>query len=156
MVFSLFQRDKKVDLSPYIRRICDLTAPSWHCMEEGRTDKRYDRVIPVFVCPWRDEQPDLQQSLFLLTRDISDRGIGLLHTEPMAAKLPIVIGFWIAEQEQSEPWLFRAKVQISRPIGAGYWIIGTELDEYLNSNHRAVVNQIGECAARLLPTAVDG
>lgn len=150
-MFSFTKSKKSVDLSPFIRRICDLTTPNMTSSPElVRTENRYNRAIPSLVMPWVGGLPLVDQCLFGLTKDISDRGIGLILTEPFDFD-ELLLGFWLDSDEMSEPWFFVASARRCSPIGGGFWSLGVELSELATPLLSSHLSSLTPHAAKLLP-----
>ena len=54
--------------------------------------------------------------------------------------------------DMQEPWYFRSSVQTSVRIGGGYWLVGVLLEEFMNKNHRAMLEPLDICADFLRPS----
>jgi hypothetical protein len=150
-MFSFTRRKRILELQPYMRRLCDLTAPNVRANEEERVENRYNRTIPTLLCPWTAAGPVLEQCEVVLTRDLSDRGIGLVTSAPLDDPR-IVVAFWLS-REQMEPWFFLGEVQHSQPLGSGLWSLGVRLTEYANDEYREQLRELQTRAASLLPPA---
>ena len=151
-MFSLFEKKSVVDLTPFIRRLCDLTTPNRPVPDCQRYDLRSNRTLPVLLCPWRKNRPQNEEIEFAITKDISDRGIGLIRRDSLA-KGEYVIAFWLNE-EMPEPWFFRVTVLLNQNIGGGFWLVGSQLEELLNEQHKRALESLHEAAASLLPPSV--
>lgn len=77
-MFSFTRRKKLVDASPYMRRIIDLTSPNRPVANDERSEARYNRTIPVVMCP-SDASDDLSRLVMGVTTDLSDSGLGVLY-----------------------------------------------------------------------------
>lgn len=149
-MFSFAQRKKVVDLCPRIRRLCDLTAPNRTTpFLQGRTENRYNRTIPTLLGPWQDNQATADECAVGLTCDISDRGVGLVFSQPFRAD-SVVVGYWVSSDVMAEPWFFLGNICHNDPIGGGFWKVGIELCEFANANHADSLAALKPLAARLL------
>lgn len=149
-MFSFASRKKTVDLSPYVRRICDLTTPNMTSSPElVRVENRYNRAIPTLIVPCVGGQPLLDNYVIGITKDIADHGIGLILTEPFNAE-QVLLGFWIDRQKMSEPWFFYATARRCAAVGGGYWTLGVELDEFANLNLGRSAESLVSLAEELL------
>lgn len=147
-MFSFTKRKKVVDLQPYIRRLCNLTAPNLSSgLVEGleRTENRYNRTIPTLLVPWKDERPMASEYVVGLTCDVADNGIGLVFNQPYRDER-VVVGYWVSSEMMPEPWFFVGNIQRNQAIGGGFWKLGIELTDFANTNH-------GESLAVLKPLA---
>ncbi len=150
-MFSLAKSKKMVDIQPYIRRLCDLSAPNLYTAVEleGRCENRYDRAIPTLLGPWQDDHPLEDACVFGLTNNIADRGIGLILNQPFRAS-EVVIGYWLPSREvMCEPRFFLGTLQHNQPIGGGFWTVGVELTEYANPNQIESIEVLKPLAAKL-------
>ena len=150
-MLTSFLRKKTVDLTPYIRRLCDVTTPNLSVADNNRSEDRFNRSLPVIICPWVDDAPVIEQLTVAITRDLSDQGVGLIRNEPLTAE-EVVVGFWLEGDNMDEPWYFRASVQSSQRIGGGYWLVGVLLEEFMNKNHRPRLEPLDICADFLRPS----
>ena len=130
-MFSFTKRKKTVDVQPYIRRLCDLTTPNLTAKIEGRSENRYNRSIPTLLGPWQDDCPSGDECIICLTSDMSDRGVSLILSQPFRADA-VVVGYWVASDEISEPWFFLGNIRRNQAIGGGFWKLGIELAEFAN------------------------
>ena len=71
-MLTSFLRKKTVDLKPYIRRLCDVTTPNLPVLDNSREEDRFNRSLPVIICPWADDKPVIDQLTVAITRP-SDR-----------------------------------------------------------------------------------
>jgi len=152
-MFSFATRKKVVDMQPFLRRICDLTAPN-NAAANGlpRTENRYNRTIPALLCPWANHRPQTEHGIIVMTRDLSDRGVGVILTHPLDMSEG-VIGFYLASDVMQEPWFFRSLVTRCEAMGGGFWLLGLELVEYMNENWRDELDPLFQRAQKLLPPA---
>ena len=150
-MFSFSKRKKAVDLSPFIRRICDLTTPNMTSSPElVRAENRYNRAIPTLVVPYSGGRLMTDRYIMGITKDIADRGIGLILNQPFDAS-EVMLGFWMDDDEMTEPWFFNATSRRCAPIGGGFWTLGVELDEFANTHLGSKLQALEALAAELLP-----
>ena len=149
-MLSIFSRKQRVECYPFVRKICDLTAPNMPSVEEGRCERRYNRSLPVILCPWKDEELFTDKCVMAITKDISDQGLSLILTHPLGAD-QMIIAFWLRAAELEEPWCFRVRQRSEWPLGGGFWQIGFELREYMNREWREKLKALRPVAAGLLP-----
>jgi hypothetical protein len=86
----------------------------------------------------------------VLTRDISDRGVGLIANHPLPAR-EVVLAYWLATDDAHEPWFFRGTIQRENAIGGGFWSVGIELVEFMNENRRRDIEPLMPLAHKLIP-----
>ena len=149
-MYSFTQHKKMVDLQPYIRRISDLTTPNLASSSSGRSEDRLNRTIPTLLTPWENGRPSVDEVSICLTTDVADRGIGLVLSQPFRADR-VLLGYWVSEEDMSEPWFFRADVRRNQPMGGRYWILGVELTEVAQIEQKDVLAALKVAAADLLP-----
>lgn len=152
-MFSFASRKKVTDLHPYVRRLCDLTAPNLATLlgEGGeRTENRYNRTIPTLLAPWLHERATREKCMVGLTSDVADRGIGLVLSQPIRAD-SVVVGYWISREVMPRPWFFLGNLRRNQPIGGGFWKVGIELTEFANADHAENLAVLEPVAAKLLP-----
>ena len=150
-MFSFTKNRKTVDMAAYLRRICDITTPNHLGMgDEGRSENRYNRTMPVLICPWRDEQAVVEKTLYGLTSDISDRGISLTLAHPHPAD-DLLLGLWASKEQSAEPWFFLGSVCSATAMGGGFWTIGVALSEYANDDYSEQLLEVRPKAEILLP-----
>jgi hypothetical protein len=153
-MFSFTARKKVADVQPLIRRIIDLTTPNCGRMEQGnRYENRHNRCVPVLLSPWRDDQPVISTSVLAITKDFSDRGVGIIVNEPVDA-LEVALGFYL-EKDMSEPWYFLGSRHSLVPIGGNFWLLGIELTEFINESHQQALAALAPLAERLRPSCAN-
>ncbi|MFQ5731515.1 MAG: hypothetical protein ACE5KM_06135 [Planctomycetaceae bacterium] len=146
-------RDRKTvnDVGKYIRHICDRTAPN-NGADNGRKDNRHNRSIPTLLCPFVDRTPVVGNCATVITKDFSNRGVGLLLHQPLREER-FILGYYLDAGDPSQPWFFTSVIRTTHPIGGGYWIAGAEFSEFLNDSHADVLDDLKSPAAKLLPPA---
>jgi hypothetical protein len=111
------QAGTRVDEKELDEIIGQLLLESRSAGEEQRTQQREPFFAPVYVVKLQD---GLYRSISCFSRDISSRGIGLLHNERLELGLALVI----------VPREGRSKVQLDceilwcRPCGEGWYMSG--------------------------------
>lgn len=150
-MFSFSKNKKTIELSPYIRRICDLTTPNMTSSPELlRVENRYNRAIPTLLCPWVSGRPILDSGIIGVTKDIADHGVGLILTQEFHAE-EVLLGFWVSHAEMEEPWFFVGTPRRCCAVGGGFWTLGVELREFATENHAREVAPLRKIAEKLLP-----
>jgi len=150
-MFSCRKRDKLVTVQKFLRRITDLTTPNRAAApDRTRSEDRYNRAIPTLLSPWQDGHVDRSRCAMVLTRDISDRGVGLIANHPFPAR-EIVLAYWITSDDAHEPWFFRGRIERESAIGGGFWSIGVKLVEFMNENQRPEIERLLPLAHKLIP-----
>jgi hypothetical protein len=151
--FSFDKRRQVVDLAPYLRRLCDLTTPNaMRLAPDGRgqrSEDRYNRCLPALICPWTERGPVADACLLGLTRDFSDRGIGLVSAENVTSER-VVVGFFVRSDVMPEPWFFLGAVVRSVPICGHFWSLGVEFHALANAEHPEKLGELRELATSLL------
>ena len=150
-MFSFGKQKKLVDLQKYMRRMADVTAPNNAAsMDFLRLENRYNRVIPTLLCPWENGRADRDRAMVVVTKDIADRGVGLVTSHPFPAK-EVVLGFWLNFPDVQSPWFFRGTIRREISIGGGFWLLGVELAEFMNDTWHHQVEPLWPLARKLLP-----
>lgn len=152
-----FSSDNKglVELKRYLRRVTDLTTPNRASAPNcARTEDRYNRAIPTLLSPWEGNRVDRSRCAMVLTRDISDRGVGLIAHHPFPAR-EVVLAYWLSIDDAHEPWFFQGTVQRQDAIGGGFWTIGVELAEFMNERRRHEMEPLLPLAHKLRPPLRD-
>jgi hypothetical protein len=149
-MFSFTARKKTTDFQRLIRRIIDLTVPNKASSEKvSRHEDRYNRTIPALLCPWQDTAPVVHKCAKAITKDFSDRGLGLIMSQPFDAT-DVAIGFFL-EKVMPEPWFFLGTQQSNVAIGGDFWLLGIGLKEFMNDDYRCELAPLFRMAHRLLP-----
>ena len=98
--------------------------------------------------------PCVDECAFVLTKDLSDAGIGIVANQPICAS-KVLIGIWPNEKVANEPWFFVSEVIRNAPLGGGFWVLGIELTEFANQEYQDVLKPLQTLAERLrVPTPV--
>ena len=146
MVFSFTSRKKQVDLAPHVRRIIDLTTPNRPTANDQRFELRYNRTMPVLMHPWNG-RPDLEKTSIGITRDLSDRGLGLIAIAEL--KEPqYVVSLW--PRELDEPYHFICWLRDFRALSLGMWNAGFQFEDLIKSAAPKWSNPLTEIAEKAL------
>jgi hypothetical protein len=149
-MFSFSTRKKSVDFQRYIRRLIDRTSPNrGGSASMERYENRHNRIIPALLCPWDQNTPIVSKAVVAITKDFSDRGIGLILSNTFDAEY-VVVGFCHEEATAKEPLFFLGVKRTSSPIGGGFWLFGVELAEFMNETWRAELEPLFPMAKKLL------
>lgn len=149
-MYSFLKNKPTVDLRPHIRRICDLTTPNLPTTFEGRCDRRSNRTIPTLICPWENDLPVVDELSSCLTSDLSDRGVGLVLSQPYRST-SILLGYWTSPDDMREPWYFVGKIRRNQAIGGGFWAVGVELVAFANHEHPSSLIELKKVSRKLRP-----
>ena len=153
-MFSFKDNKKKLDLEQCVRRLADTTTPNIHLIEDdARQSSRQNRVLPTLLVPWENGELLVDESATVLTKDISDHGIGLVLNQPFHA-LEVLIGLWLVDEEC--PWFFRGIARQNSPIGGGFWVLGIELAEVVHLDQLPHVEVLLSLVHKLLPAERPG
>ncbi len=155
MVFSFGARRRTMEVQRRMRRIADRTVPN-HPHDPNvsdRSEDRYNRSIPLLICPWENGAPRREDHCYALTVDLSDTGAGLVMYKPYDGD-EVVLAFWIPAIDMEEPWYFLGRVQRNQPLGGGFWTLGVTLHEFANDEHRAALQSLVPLVEGLAPVAV--
>lgn len=150
-MFSFTKRKKSVDLTPFVRRICDLTTPNMTTSPElVRVENRYNRAIPTLLVPCVGGRPLVDDHVVGITKDFADHGVGLVLNESFESN-ELLLGFWLDSDEMSEPWYFHGSARRCSAVGGGFWALGVELEEFANPTLGSSLELLHPLASRLLP-----
>jgi len=154
IMFTFDDRKQAHEVQSRIRRILDRTVPNFPSeLQANRVDDRYNRTLPALLCAWESGAPVTDSCLFVVTRDISSEGIGVVLAQPFRAP-QVLLGFWLDEEVTSEPWFFLGTSQGLRKIGGGYWTLGIQLTKFARSGCGGELAELAPLAKQLRPTAV--
>lgn len=152
-MFGFRRRKTGLDMQAHLRRIADLTIPNRTSSENPlRFEDRNNRTVPVLVCPWTEDGPDLSRCVMAVTKDISDRGVSVVMNHPLVTE-EVVIGFFLPGTVMLEPWFFRGAPRRNVSIGGGFWLLAVELLELMNQNGKSHIEPLFPIAQKLLPTS---
>ena len=92
--------------------------------------------------------PCVDEAAFVLTKDISDAGIGIVANQPICAN-EVLVALWPDEGVSKSPWFFLSEVRRNAPLGGGFWILGIELTEFANDEYMDLLKPLRPLAERL-------
>jgi hypothetical protein len=138
-------------LVPYLRHIREVTGLH-HASPEApdNRDHRYNRTIPILICPWKESEAVVHECDVALTRDIADRGVGVVANRPLAGG-DVVLGFCVPFEGEVASWFFRGSPRHFLALEGGLWLSGIELQEFMNDNWRPQLAGLFPLAEKLLP-----
>jgi hypothetical protein len=90
-----------------------------------------------------------------VTKDVTDHGVGLVLLAPLSDRR-VVVCLPSSDDHAAEPWFFLGEAVRSKAIGAGFWIVGVELEELLNQDRPETIEELRIEAARMLSAATLG
>jgi hypothetical protein len=155
-MFSFTTRKKTVDAQRYIRRLIDLTIPNNAATANSeRFENRCNRVLPVLLCPWEKNAPVVSKRIVVVTKDIGDRGVGLVLNHAFDAN-EVVVAFCLQTGTAAEPWFFRGTNRANMAIGGGFWLLGIQLVEFMNETWAVELEPLLPMARDLLPPSHSG
>ena len=135
-LFSFGEQKKLLDATTHMRRIVDLSTPRLR-HDDKRVDKRYNRGLPVAICPWWKGQPDISEVVLCMTRDLSDKGISVITTAELVYE-EVVFTILLDSETSTDLCFFQATmVRQNRFFGFGEY--GLRVNEYLNVSHRRLI-----------------
>lgn len=155
-MFSFAAKKSRVDIAKHLRRICDCTSPNNGTAESGvleRKENRYNRLLPAIIWLWDDDRPNVVKHCTAVTKDLTDRGVGLILPAPLAGGRKIVVCLPSSDDDRADPWFFLGEVVRGRALGAGYWVVGVEMVELLNNERPETIEPLRVEAVRLLSAA---
>ena len=130
---ELSENLQDLELKIFLRRICRLTMPSRRSLDaESRREDRQPRSFPLLLCPWQDGAPVEADSHFVVARDVSNHGMGLLLSEPVWSE-QFVIGVQPDKNDPSQPWFFLGDTRHLTDLGGGCWALGIKFTEFANA-----------------------
>jgi hypothetical protein len=147
-MFSFDTRKRLCEVRDFLRKLVDLSSPNLPPLEgDFRSEARSNRALPALLTPWEHGEPLADESTYALTKDFSDRGLSLVLHQPFKST-EVVVGLWL-----ESPRFVLGKVRQNVPLGGGYWQVGVELNECLDSSEHPRVQSLVPLAARLVPRA---
>ena len=152
-MFSFNKRKAQNDVQGALRRIVDRTTPNLTPLSGAtRCNNRHNRTLPVLISPWGGQALGSDDLIIGLTKDISDRGLAAILTQPLADQ-NVAVTFWLASGQSAdgEPMTILGNTRHCLEIGGGLWQIGIELTERLND--RDSLDQLEPMARQLLPAS---
>lgn len=120
---SLFERKRKIDAGPRLRRLMDMTVPNRPVCNETRGENRYNRSLPALVLPWVKDAPVLAEPSVGILQDISDSGLSLIFTEKPKHE-NYLLGFCLIQDDAPEFFFFIANVRTIRRFAPGLTSVG--------------------------------
>lgn len=140
---------EKVDPTQFLQLISEKTSPNYFWSSDTRYENRCNRTIAVTVSPWHRNAPVVSPLNVAFTKDISSNGICLICPFEILDD-QVVIGVYVKEMGVEEPLFFLFDVVRCVPFAAGYWQIGGNAQEMLNTNFRKQMKKMGPLAKELL------
>jgi hypothetical protein len=132
-------------VSGFIRQLVDLTSPNRPPLDgDSRADTRSNRSLPALLAPWERGNPVVEEVAYALTKDFSDRGLALVLPQPFRA-VDVVVGLWLGS-----PRFVLAEVRQNAALGGGFWQLGIEITELVDSGSPAI-RPLAPLATRLIP-----
>ena len=132
-----------------MRRIVDLTIPNPPVASEYRSERRYNRSIPLVIGPFDPKVWNQDDFQFAITKDIVDFGVGIITTNEIALD-EVTLAMWLPADDMATPYYFRGTVQECAPIGGPFWQVGIEIQEFLNAEYPRIVERMKPLAAQLV------
>ena len=86
----------------------------------------------------------VEEVAYALTKDFSDRGLALVLPQPFRA-VDVVVGLWLGS-----PRFVLAEVRQNAALGGGFWQLGIEITELVDSGSPAI-RPLAPLATRLIP-----
>lgn len=151
-MFSFLSNKVAVEAAPFIRKIVDVTTPNRPVGYDQRMDRRYNRTLPVVICPSVDDRPDVRSSLMGISQDFSDHGLAVISSEPIP-EAEYFVAVWPAHEECTEPTFFRVNLVSCRNFAHGFWSNGFLVTEVMNVEHRDKLAQFKQVAVTALRPA---
>jgi hypothetical protein len=147
-MFSFDTRRRLCEVRDFLRHLVDLTSPNLPPLEgDSRLGARSHRALPALLVPWEHGQPVVDESTYVLTKDVSDRGLSLVLGQPFKS-IEVVVALWL-----DSPRFVFGEVRQNAPVGGGFWQIGVELTNLLDPAEYPQVESLVPLATRLVPRA---
>lgn len=123
-MFGNFIRKKRNEVIPVLQRRINRRFSQQFGIR-GRRDNRSAHCEIVWVIPYDSAtgQPDFESVMPAVSRDISPRGISIIHTKTIESDR-VLIGL----EGEVEPTFLLCRVEHFTPLGHGFFFIG--LDPY--------------------------
>jgi hypothetical protein len=145
-MFSFGTRRKEGEVRRLLRQLVDLTSPNMPPLEgEFRSEGRSNRALPVLLAPWEQDKPVVEESTYAITKDFSERGLSLILPQPFRAD-EFVVGVWL-----ESPRFVLGKIRQNTPLGGGFWQLGVELTDLLDSAEAPQIASLVPLASYLVP-----
>lgn len=144
-----FPTRKPIDTSRLLRRVIDVTTPNRPVGPEGRSERRFNRMLPAVIAPASGRRPDVSRSMMAITQDISDRGISVVALE-MLQEEHYFVSVWPSDGGFDDPLHFRCKLANCRSIAHGFWVAGFTIESVMNLVHMNLVSELNEVAMTAL------
>ena len=127
---ALFSDHKsELKLQQFMRNLIDATNPNQADKNCDRFDKRYNRVMPVLLAPWKNGAPIISETVVALTKDFSDTGVALILGQPFQGEM-VALGYVEPHQQSTngkvKSFFTLGEVRQNSPIGGGYWQLGVK------------------------------
>jgi len=147
-MFSFDTRKRLGEVRGFLRQLVDLNSPNLPPLEgNSRLQTRSNRALPALLAPWEHAQPVVDESTYAFTKDVSDRGLSLVLGQPFKS-FEVVVGLWL-----DSPRFVLGEVRQNVPLGGGFWQIGVELTDLLDSVQHPQIQSLMALASRLVPSA---
>lgn len=132
-MFSRKKQERQRDAQQLLNQIAQMTDPELTPVcQESRQQIRRSRVLPVLLTPWENGGPVVDDSVYALTKDVSEQGMALVLQSPYRIKTA-VIGLVTPSADNPgadiEPSFMLGEARQNVPLGGGYWQLGLELTE---------------------------
>jgi len=115
LIYPPVLRQPPAELVSFVERHIRDAQP--YAGKERRSEGRYLMVLPVTAQPVDEQYVAIGAPFAVVTRDISPKGIGLVHTEPIDRTL-LALQMSLADEEVN----LVAEVQWCRAFGPFYYI----------------------------------
>ena len=152
-MFSFLKRKDGIDIAAIVRRLVDVTTPNLPQSDEHRSERRFNRTLPIVITPLIGDSPKLDEACLAITHDLSDSGLGATTFEEITGD-QYLVALWPPHEIYDEPLTFSCSKRCSRQVAIGLWATGFSIDRVMSIYHRSVIAKNTAVAARLLrPTA---
>lgn len=121
--FSDYELLDHVRLEQFLERIRQRARVSGARNDDRRREERYKWAFTVLVCPWRDDEPVASEARVATVRDVSNHGMGLLLSQPLATPMVVVV-MQIDEEDPKQPWFFLGETKHVSRLDDRCWKLG--------------------------------
>ncbi len=151
-MFVQSNKERERQAQALLSQIARMTNPELvPVQQEHRQDVRRSRVFPVLLTPWEDGVAAIADSVYALTKDVSDHGLALVLQAPYRIQMAVV-GLVMPSPDaldaDAAPQFVLGAARQNVPLGGGYWQLGLKLTELMSLDEHPSLKPL------LLPTKV--
>ena len=145
-MFVQSNKERERQAQALLSQIARMTNPELvPVQQEHRQDVRRSRVFPVLLTPWEDGVAAIADSVYALTKDVSDHGLALVLQAPYRIQMAVV-GLVMPSPDaldaEAAPQFVLGAARQNVPLGGGYWQLGVEFSELLSVKQHPRLEQL--------------